>query len=137
MSTLELTSALLLSCLITGTWLSLRSWMRSLQSLVSAQSLLREGQIQGLEDRQQEQLLQSLEKLEAILQVQQRALLVEAMRPLAEALQRQDQMHLAQSKELQELLLEILQATQPSALTQLSPLIGQPSLPPSSQSLAS
>lgn len=89
--------------------------------------LLRQGE---LLQRQQEQRFLDQE-------ARQRALLLEAMRPLAAALQRQDQMAQARSTEEQSLLLEVLSSLQPSAAEQISPLIGQPAQMSSSRSWAS
>jgi hypothetical protein len=137
-------TVLLLSFLITATWLSVRSWMRSLQSLISAQSLLREAQIQGLEDRlevqHRQQEVKQREREERLLELaelSQRRLLMEAFRPLAEALQRQDSSQLQQNLELKELLLEVLSSLQPSAQEQISQRIGQPPQKSSFPSLVS
>ena len=75
---------------------------------------------------------------------QHRALLLEALQPVAEAMRRLDQRILANQmqgvehqQELRELLLEVLSSLQPSALTQLSPLIGLPAPMTTSPSSAS
>ena len=87
---------------------------------------------------QREELL--LVRLQVTLQELVRQELLEMARPLAEALQRLDhQQQLTRSRvqvmqeqqvemrsQQEGLLLEILQGQQPSALTQLSPLIGLP-----------
>lgn len=137
----QLLSVLLLSCLITGTWLSLRSWMRSIQNLVSAQSKLRVAQLLEnrepvlraveLLQRQQEHRLQELEaRLEgrlnqasATLNRQHRLLLMEAMRPLAAALERQDKLAEIRQDSQQELLLEVLNSLQPPASQQIGQLL--------------
>ena len=110
---------------ITEIWRSLLSWMRWRQR-------------RKIRRIQQEEIL--LARLQVTLQVLVKDLLWEMAVPLAEALQRLDhrqeltrsrlQVMQAQQVEMrnqqEQLLLEILQATQPSALTQLSPLIGLP-----------
>ena len=96
-----------------------------------------------------------LEEMELLLLVQRlqleatlRALLLEALTPLAQALQRQDSLLLEQSRltrealqqfrlETADLLTEVLSSLQPSAQAQLLPLIGPLSPPPSSRSLVS
>lgn len=108
---------------ITETWHSLLSWMRWRQRARAREQQREERllrlvlwQVADQLERQQIQLRE--------LELQQRRLLVEAMTPLAAALQRQDSLRNQQQAELKELLLEVLNSQQPSALTQLSPLIG-------------
>lgn len=107
------------SSLIRETWRSALSWTRW---------LLRSPQ-RALQRRRERQLLQLQELL-------QQALL-EALRPLAGALQRQDQLLLQQANqllldlrllhpplaELKELHLEVLSSLQPTAEQQLMPLL--------------
>ena len=110
---------------ITAIWLSVLSWMRWRQRREALRI-------------QREELL--LVRLQVTLQELVRQELLEMARPLAEALQRLDhQQQLTRSRvqvmqeqqvemrsQQEGLLLEILQGQQPSALTQLSPLIGLP-----------
>lgn len=58
--------------------------------------------------------------------LQQELLLLQALAPVAQAMQRQDSLAQQRHQEQKELLLEILQGQQPSARTQISPLIGLP-----------
>ena len=108
---------------ITAIWLSVLSWMHWRQRARKREQQQEERllrlvlwQVADQLERQQIQLRE--------LELQQRRLLVEAMTPLAAALQRQDSLRNQQQTELKELLLEVLNSQQPSALTQLSPLIG-------------
>ena len=110
---------------ITEIWRSVLSWMHWRQRR----------QVRRIQ--QQEELLL---RLQVTVQVLVRQELLEMARPLAEALQRLDhnqqltrsrvQVMQAQQVEMrnqqEQLLLEILQGQQPTALTQLSPLIGLP-----------
>lgn len=102
--------------------------------------------------REQEALLARIQELVLFLLREQ---LWEALPPMAEAMRRQDSLaeerhrlllgHLLVLQDqtetrgllAQDLLLEVLSSLQPSALTQLSPLIGLPSQPHSSRSSAS
>ncbi len=84
---------------------------------------------------------ETLQRQQLETQQQTRMLLLQALTPLAEALQRQDQRreeaHLQQEKRLQQLedlMLEVLQATQPTADQQIFPRIGLQTPPPSSPS---
>jgi hypothetical protein len=127
-----LTIVLPLSCLITVTWLSLLSWMRSTQDLIAVQSRLREEQLQLLQDH----LIQAETKLEQTLEeqlqaaaLQQRALLLEALRPVAAAMHRQDSLRSSQQAEVTELLLEVLNSLQPTASQQIGPLLQTTSSP--------
>lgn len=99
---------------------------------------------QARQERQQLQLEARLSLHRAMLLEQVRGLLLEALQPPAEAMQRLDKRLLAaqmqqveQQQELRELLLEVLGSLQPSALTQLSPLIGLPAPTTTSPSSAS
>ena len=110
---------------ITAIWLSVLSWMHWRRRREALRI-------------QQEELL--LVRLQVTLQELVRQELLEMARPLAEALQRLDhnqQLTRSRVQEMQaqqvemrsqqeQLLLEILQGQQPTALTQLSPLIGLP-----------
>lgn len=94
--------------------------------------------------REQQEKVDQLHLLVEMLLEQHRALLLEALQPVAEAMRRLDQRILVSQmqqvelhQESKELLLEVLSSLQPSALTQLSPLIGLPSQPHSSRSSAS
>ena len=110
---------------ITVIWRSVLSWMHW-RRRARAREQQREERLLRLvlwqvADQLERQQIQLRE-----LELQQRRLLVEAMTPLAAALQRQDSLRSQQQAELKELLLEVLNSQQPSALTQLSPLIGLP-----------
>jgi hypothetical protein len=89
---------------------------------------------QELEQREQElQLLQ--EQIKAMLQ----ALLLEALVPMAAAMQRQDSQQLQQHQEIRELLLEVLGSLQPTAESSIFRQLGLPQpprLPPSLETSA-
>lgn len=125
---------------ITEIWLSLLSWMRWRQRRVAREETLRLRQLEEMEvllRRQEIKARDREERLLSLSEISLRALLMEAMLPLADALRRQDQMHLAQYTELQELLLEVLNSLQPTAEEQISQQIGQHLQTISSPSLAS
>lgn len=74
-----------------------------------------------------------LEQLQLLVQQETRALLLEALTPLAQALQRQDSLLLQETHRLswqaetaEELLTELLQATQPSSRQQLEAALKSP-----------
>ncbi len=147
----NLTTALWLSFLSMGIWLSLRSWTRSLRRDLEetrSQALLRDQEtrelvlraVELLQRQQEQRFLQAEAKLEqnlVHLQDQHRALLLEALTPVAQAMLRQDKRHQERGNQLEELLLEVLSSLQPSAQEQISKLIGQQLPSPTSPSLAS
>ena len=103
-------------------WLSVRSWMHWRQRRKARR-----------EKQRQEMLFQ--------VEVLARALLLEAMTPLAAALKRMDQRQMDGMHQLykhlqqqEEMLLEVLQNQQPAASQQIFPLIGQPKPAPTSRS---
>jgi hypothetical protein len=107
---------------IRETWRSVLSWMRWRQRRATRLRLEQE--------EQQHQLLLLMEH-------QQRALLLEALTPVAEAMKRLDQRILASQmqqvehqQELRELLMEVLQSQVPPISQQLG-LSTPPQLPPS------
>lgn len=79
--------------------------------------------------RQELERLRQMAKLETLLQQHledQRQLLLEALTPLAQALQRQDSQRQQQHQEQKELLLETLNSLQPTAMQQLLPATSIP-----------
>jgi hypothetical protein len=85
-----------------------------------------------LNQRQVEELLLQVEQLRWRMEEANRQLLLEALRPVAAAMQRQDSQQLKYHKEQELLLLEVLNSLQPTAQEQLSQRIGL--LPPTSTS---
>lgn len=121
-----------MSSRITAIWRSLLSWMHWRR-------------------RRAERLLQQQVEQQILLEDLLRSLLWEAMQPMAQALQRLDSHQVSlgkrqaamqmqqveQASQLQDLLMEVLQGQQPSASSQLLPLLGPQSQPPSFQHSAS
>ena len=102
----------------TAAWRSTLSWMRWRRRRSLRQALERE---------------LFLEQLQLLVQQETRALLLEALAPLAQALQRQDSLLLQETHRLswqaetaEELLTELLQATQPSSRQQLEAALKSP-----------
>jgi hypothetical protein len=75
------------------------------------------------EREQQLQLLLLMEQLPLLVRQETRAALLEALAPLAQALQRQDSLLLARTQPLEEMLLELLQA-QPTPASRLRQELG-------------
>ena len=107
---------------VTEAWRSTLSWMRWRR---------RRRLLLALERELFLELLQ--EQLPLLVQQETRALLVEALTPLAQALSRQDSLLLQETHRLswqaetaEELLTELLQATQPSSRQQLEAALKSP-----------
>jgi hypothetical protein len=101
-------------------------------------------QVREMLEQQERKLLQHQEYQLALhrqdsyqQEVRLRELLLEALRPVAQAMQRQDQQRDLIASNQQELLLEVLNSLQPSAETQIFQRIGQPPPTSTSPSLAS
>lgn len=125
-----------------GIWLSVLSWThwrltrtsreRAQQEALLQVLTLQHDQLEMLHrlQRQQDSLLVSqealLEQVRALPREEPRPLLLEALVPLAQALQRQDSLAVQHQQETRELLLEVLQTQVPSASEQIFPRIGQP-----------
>ena len=100
-------------------WLSVLSWMHWSQ---------RRREMERAHLRQQWELMLALHQREMLQkqEAQFRQLLLEALRPVAEAMQRQDSLAELRQDHLQELLMEVLTSLQPSAEAQIYPRIGLP-----------
>lgn len=103
---------------ITVIWHSVLSWMHWRQRA-------RERRLQE-QAQMREQFRAMLRLQEQRLQEQNRQLLLEALRPVALAMQRQDSLHQQQHQQLESLLLEVLNSLQPSAAQQIFQRIGLP-----------
>ena len=78
-----------------------------------------------------------LRQLELLQQQVTRELLLQALRTMAEAMQRQDDRRQEHQQETRELLLEVLSSLQPTAEAQISQRLGQSTPPSYSHSWAS
>lgn len=138
---------------ITVIWRSLLSWMRWRRRARQREQERQAALLDRLEaillkqvqqQAQAERLHMELAELRWKLEASQRSLLLEALRPVAEAMHRQDSLRQDQFQVLQklganleELQLEVLNSLQPPVDQQLFPRLGQPPQRQSSPSLAS
>lgn len=127
---------------ITAIWHSVLLWMRWRRNRRAREEqyleVLDRLMVAQVQSRQElRRLREELAETKHQLQDSQFRVLMSALRPLAEAMQRQDSLHLKYHKEQEVLLLEVLNSLQPSAREQISQQIGLPTLPPSFPSLVS
>ena len=131
-----------LTSLCMGTWLSVLSWThwrltRTSRERLAAESLaqvlllqLEQQELLYHLEQQQERLLDSqvelMQRVGSLPRQEPRAALLEALPPLAQALQRQDSLAVQHQQETRELLLEVLNSQVPPASQQIFQRIGQP-----------
>lgn len=127
-----------LSFRIKAIWLSVLSWMHWSRRRAAREETLRLRQLQEIEVLLlQERVRADLEWKLQLQEAKFREALLEALRPVAAAMQRQDSLAERRQDNLQELLMEVLTSLQPSAEEQIFPRIGQPPPRRSSPSLVS
>ncbi len=131
-----------LSSLVTETWRSVLSWMRwrlnrrkREEQYLEVLDRLMVAQVQTRKELQHLRLEQ--EEAKHQIEDNQFRVLMSALRPMADAMLRQDQISREYHQDQVHLLLEVLNSLQPTAQEQIFQQIGQPPPTRSSPSLAS